>query len=144
MEHRHQSTSKNLLLHGFRLLSFLLLISAADVNAKPAAMQPYEVRRVAVPLRDLDLDSAQGAAVLLSRLRKAARQVCEVHGRRDIATRSEESRCRDEALERAVRSLVTVNGTFRRGSACASLGTDALLRSAASFAACARSSGARN
>jgi UrcA family protein len=102
---RNKSNSKSPFLTGLRLLPFLLLISTADANVKADTTESNEIRRVAVPIADLNLDSPNGAATLLLRLRKAALQVCEAHGRRDMAARREESHCKERALERAVRSV---------------------------------------
>lgn len=59
-------------------------------------------RSVTVHYKDLNLNSADGAKALYSRLRSAAKQACGPEPGRDLASRSDFNGCRADALSLAV------------------------------------------
>ena len=86
-----------------RLVSLtVLLLAAAPAGAQPivATAARGEGQTVLVSYSDLNLNSESGMARLDSRLRAAARQVCDVRmDKESLRTMTAESRCFDTALE---------------------------------------------
>jgi UrcA family protein len=79
---------------------------AASLSALAAAASPVEVQdeipsRV-VKFGDLDLTKDQGAAVLYTRIKTAARAVCLAPYNSVLEQRSSSDKCRDQAIARAV------------------------------------------
>lgn len=96
----------------------VLLIFAAPVAAEPivATAPKGDAQSVLVSYADLNLGSESGMARLESRLRAAARQVCDVRPdmeslRHKLAT----SRCFDVALERGRDAGREVIAAYRSG-----------------------------
>ncbi|SNT01169.1 UrcA family protein [Sphingopyxis indica] len=85
----------------------LICLTVLSLAATPAAAQPIiataargEGQTVLVHYSDLNLSSESGMARLDSRLRAAARQVCDVRlDKESLRTMTAESRCFDTALE---------------------------------------------
>ena len=79
-------------------LSSFALAGAASAEDAP----PVEAVSVEVQLADLDLSDRTGAAIALSRIEKAAREVCrEAAPRSQIAPRSFHE-CRRETVQRTI------------------------------------------
>jgi UrcA family protein len=84
-----------------RLCAFAAaLLCATWASAAAAQGKPLSVT---VKYRDLDLKSPAGAQRLLRRIKFAAEHVCGEAMIVDLAQRDDLRRCRDEAVERAVR-----------------------------------------
>ena len=58
-----------------------------------------------VSFSDLDLSHSAGAAVLYSRIKGAAAQVCDQHGVRSLEALTTTRRCIDQAIARAVAEI---------------------------------------
>lgn len=102
----------------------ILLLAAAPAAAEPivSTASTGNMQAVRVSYADLNLNSEMGMARLDSRLRAAARQVCDVRPdveplRHKIAT----SRCFDAALERGRESGREVIAAYRSGRTLAAL-----------------------
>ena len=75
---------------------FLLAAAVAASLATPAASRSIEVRA-----GDLDLTTAEGRAMLDTRVGRAARNVCAAHGVRGLAELAMATECRRIALDSA-------------------------------------------
>jgi UrcA family protein len=75
-------------------------LSTVALAGSPALAGQVETQSVVVSFADLNLGQSQGIARLDSRLRIAARQVCDT-GNRDIHSLRLESECRASALSSA-------------------------------------------
>jgi UrcA family protein len=82
-----------------------LLATSLDAGAAIGSSVADQARQVTVPIQDLNASRPDDAAKLYQRLRKAAREVCSEHGRRDLSVRRDQIRCETLALEQTVRSL---------------------------------------
>lgn len=88
------------------VLTGFALLGSLCAGAVPAHAQDIEQVSTTVHLGDLDLSTSAGAAAAVSRLRRAAREVCGPDPDiREIDSRREFDRCVDHALDRAVASL---------------------------------------
>jgi len=81
-------------------------VARADTlaNANPVA-NADEARQLKVSYADLNLNSQTGAAVLFQRIRRAADQVCEVPGTRDLTVLAQAKACKDHAIAAAVQAV---------------------------------------
>jgi UrcA family protein len=96
----------------FVLIPLLLASSAVATMGAQAAGSPATVgvgadgsRFQVVRYGDLDLESEAGNEALYRRLRGAAARVCSVPAHLARLGRSDENRCRNAALSRAVRAI---------------------------------------
>jgi UrcA family protein len=79
-------------------------ILGATANAH--ATEPYAPPQMEIRYSDLNLQTSEGAKRMYTRLRMAARTVCEnVSTTRDIGAPSSRERCYQESLSRAVDAL---------------------------------------
>ncbi|WP_225205219.1 UrcA family protein [Novosphingobium huizhouense] len=89
----------------FRPLATVAAFAAATAAMAPAAFaQPValEARSKVVNYGDLDLNTAQGQALLEARLRRAANAVCDITGGpQPLAETLNEQRCFNDALSAA-------------------------------------------
>lgn len=85
----------------------LAAIAASAFVAVPASAfaQDAETHSTRVFHADLDLSSADDAAVMLSRLHHAAHSVCTTPGLRPLSERRIERACETQVMEQAVASL---------------------------------------
>lgn len=81
---------------------------AVSIIAAPAAAEPFRAganpSAVPVSYTDLDLDRADHAQTMLSRLSAASARACELRelSQRGVAARRAEEACRDETLAHVV------------------------------------------
>jgi UrcA family protein len=85
-------------------------LSTAALAASPALAGQVETSSVVVSFADLNLGQAKGMASLESRLRIAARQVCDT-GNRDTHSRRLETECREQALSDARTEVAAITRT---------------------------------
>ncbi len=64
-----------------------------------------ELPQRTVSFSDLDVSRSAGAAVLYSRIKSAAAQVCDQHGVRSLEAVTSSRRCVDQAIGRAVTAV---------------------------------------
>ena len=76
-------------------------ISAALAAALLAGTASAQTSTRTVSYADLDLASAAGAKALQTRVRSAAKSVCDVSAARDLASVAASNRCFDSAVEKA-------------------------------------------
>jgi UrcA family protein len=76
----------------------IAMIASATQAAEPANAPPHKV----VSFRDLNLNTAEGAAVLYKRIKSAAIEVCGVSDSFDLARMYVPRTCMSEAVSRAV------------------------------------------
>ena len=87
-----------------RRLAMVFTIALAVVSG-PASFADADPPSVKVHYGDLDLAREDGVQALYSRLRVAARRVCEVGVRLDLVLQAQSRRCADKALSNAVVTL---------------------------------------
>jgi len=92
-----------------------LVLSAAALAAVPAAAKDAAAPKVLVPYADLDLASANGAAALETRVKRAARKVCGVTQAPGFREANYVRLCRARALSAARPQMTAALG--RGGSA---------------------------
>ena len=80
---------------------FATSLSSFAAVSTSGASQDDNLSRV-VKFGDLDLTHSQGAAVLYTRIRSAAREVCVPEYNWVMEMRAISAKCRDEAIARAV------------------------------------------
>lgn len=84
-------------------------ILAAGLIGLAFASQPAFARSIAVPYHDLNLSSPEGQQALDSRVRAAARKVCEITtGRSTLHEMVAERECYDDALSSARKAVADV------------------------------------
>jgi len=84
-------------------LALVAITAAGGLIAGPAfAVDAGERASIRVQYADLDLARDPGVNSLYARLRRAAADVCERPGSRDLKSRALEAQCRDQALDEAV------------------------------------------
>lgn len=93
---------------------------AADGRIVSDPSQPAERARVVVPANDLDLARERDQRVLRTRVRRAARDVCQVSAGGGIAARYD--RCYQETLQRAEPQIALLIGQFMSGASAGSAG----------------------
>ena len=86
--------------------AFCLGLSAASLIAAPAvARDDQDEGTVVLPTRGVDLASAAGQAEMMSRINRAARQVCDESDRATFQKRVLFEECRDLAVADASRQV---------------------------------------
>lgn len=89
-------------------------ILAAGLIGLAFASQPAFAKSVEVPYRDLNLSTPEGQQALDSRMRAAAREVCEItSGRSTIHEMVAERECYDDALSSARKAVADVTPAHR-------------------------------
>jgi UrcA family protein len=79
-----------------------LLVTAALVAGFAVTAHAAEFPQVHVNYGDLNINSTAGANVLYQRIRRAADQVCEAHGQRDLGALAAAKNCKTRAITEAV------------------------------------------
>jgi UrcA family protein len=77
-----------------------LLAIASDAQA--AGLSVQMTPSVSVPYSSADIATEEGAANLYRTLKRAAREVCDVHGIKTLAQRAVAQKCFEKSLENAV------------------------------------------
>lgn len=86
-------------------IALLILASASVAQAGPSAAHA-DVRRIGVPMSDLNLAQPAGAAAMLARIEQAAGAVCGgLPLPRELRRTQHYRACRTAAVEQAVRKL---------------------------------------
>jgi UrcA family protein len=85
-------------------------LSAAALTSSPAFAYQAESQSVVVSFADLNLDQPTGMARLNSRLKSAAKQVCDT-ATRDIHARRLDAECRAKALDHARTEVASMTRT---------------------------------
>jgi len=93
-----------------------LAVAAPIANAK---LQSAEIQTARVDYADLNLATAEDQATLHERLRRAARDVCDINAGRSAREATLLNQCADQAVERALgeigkRELTSVNYSASR------------------------------
>jgi UrcA family protein len=78
---------------------------AGSLGVTQAATPAGEVPKIVVSYSDLDLSTTAGARTLYRRISFAAQQVCPFQDEVELSRRAKNHACREEAIERAVRSV---------------------------------------
>jgi UrcA family protein len=81
-----------------------LLLTLGSTVATQASTPDESVPSITVRYSDLDVTSDEGARALYQRILEAAQRVCDPHSS-DVMTLLGEHYCRQQAIERAVRSV---------------------------------------
>ncbi len=89
-------------LRSLTMLASAAVLAAAFAAPATAASPDAFVKKVRVPYGDLNLAHPAGAEKLYARLRHAADVVCGRVETRDLASRHEVARCREQAIATAV------------------------------------------
>jgi len=98
------STEHTIKLSFFALATLAALAVATDALFVQRAQLPPP-QRLTVNYTDLDMNSADGAAVLYHRIRVAANQVCGVYDTRDLTQAALRRSCTERAVAQAVASV---------------------------------------
>jgi UrcA family protein len=94
-----------------RLLQVLVLalagipLEGARASVAVEDLADYDVVRIVVPVRGLDLDRPKDAAKFYSRIRYAARNACAYAGARDLYLATWSRRCENQAIDEAVETV---------------------------------------
>ncbi len=80
----------------------IIIATVAVVAAFGGAARAGDAPQLRVKCADLNLNTAAGATVLYQRIRRAAVQVCDVRGTRDLAALRQVKACTDHAVAEAV------------------------------------------
>jgi UrcA family protein len=85
-----------------RVTAALFGVLALSCGALSIAADNSDVPQAVVKFSDLNVSSAQGAAVLYSRIAAAANQVCKAFDSKDLGSRSRRDACVHKAITDAV------------------------------------------
>ncbi|MDP9012702.1 MAG: UrcA family protein [Pseudomonadota bacterium] len=92
--------------------------TAALCTALSSSVEAQDAPSKTVRFSDLDITKSDGAKVLYSRIRAAARNVCELHTGTDAIQRLAIKACIDKAVDKAVKDVNAPMLTYLRfGSA---------------------------
>jgi UrcA family protein len=91
-----------------------LMGTAALCTALSTSVEAEDAPHKTVRFNDLDITKSDGAKVLYSRIRAAARDVCEMSTGSDPILRAAISRCIDKAVDKAVRDVNAPMLTYLR------------------------------
>ena len=87
-------------------ITIAAIAAALALAGTAQAGSAYQEKTQTVDLAGLDLSSEQGAEVAMTRIRNAARTVCDSHSSaRSLTERNIVSACVDSAIETAVKAL---------------------------------------
>lgn len=82
------------------------LLCSLGAGAVPAHASDFDQVSIKVHVGDLDLSTSEGAKAALSRIHKAAQQICGPdQDLKDLNSRSQFDQCVSQAVDRAVASL---------------------------------------